>query len=75
MEIVIIALHQNAAMIKHNTEHYISIQILQGTVILEMESESIELKEGKIVALHEHINHSVKAKNRNCFLTYTFKKS
>ena len=68
LSIVLIALHQNAEMIKHKTNGLISVQVIEGEIKFSTDSESINLKTGQMLALHSFIEHSVLAVEETFFL-------
>jgi quercetin dioxygenase-like cupin family protein len=68
MRIVLIALHKGAEMIRHVADGMISLQVLEGNIIFNMDKHSVELGKGQMLTLHEHIPHSVLAKDETIFL-------
>ena len=68
MRIVLIALHKDAEMIKHTADGMISIQVLEGQILFTTGEQSVKLKQGEMLALHENIPHSVLAKEETIFL-------
>jgi quercetin dioxygenase-like cupin family protein len=68
LRIVLIALHKNAEMIEHTADGMISLQVLEGKIIITTEAQSVELGKGQMLALHENILHSVFAKEETIFL-------
>lgn len=61
MSIVLIGLHKGAEMIKHKAEGIISVQILEGQIKFNTDFQSVELRKGQILTLHERIPHSIHA--------------
>lgn len=68
MCIVLIALHRDAEMTKHTADGMISIQVLDGQILFTTEEQSIELGNGRMLALHETIPYSVMAREETIFL-------
>lgn len=68
MSIVLIALHKGAEMVRHTAVGLISLQVLKGKIIFNTDNESIGLRKGQMLVLHEGIPHSVVAKRKTVFL-------
>ncbi|MGN6195685.1 MAG: hypothetical protein ACTHOB_12160 [Ginsengibacter sp.] len=68
MRIVLIALHEDAVMEKHTTNGIVSVQLLDGEINLNVNTESFLLKPGQIIALHRNVPHSVAAIKESVFL-------
>ena len=68
MRIVLIALHKDAEMIKHTIDGLISIQVIEGEILITTEKQSAELGPGEILALHQNVPHNVLAKKESIFL-------
>lgn len=68
MRIVLIALHAEAEMSKHTAEGILSIQVLEGHIVFEAEKHVVNLNKGQMLALHQGIAHSVRAKEESVFL-------
>lgn len=68
LRIVLIALHEEAILQKHSAEGIISVQVLEGEINFSTDKESLILKEGEMIALHQGLNHSVKAIKESVFL-------
>ncbi|MEJ7587995.1 MAG: cupin domain-containing protein [Ferruginibacter sp.] len=68
MRIVLIALHKEAVMKKHTAEGNISVQVLEGEINFSTDDESIVLGQGKMIALHTGLPHSVMAIKESVFL-------
>ena len=68
MRIVLIALHKDAEMKKHTADGMISVQVLEGQLLFTTEDQSVELGQGKMLALHKNIPHSVLAQEETIFL-------
>ena len=68
MRIVLIALHEDAVMEKHTTNGVVSVQLLEGEISFNVNSESFLLKPGQIIALHRNVSHSVAAIKESVFL-------
>ncbi|HZG00652.1 MAG TPA: cupin domain-containing protein [Chitinophagales bacterium] len=70
LRIVLIGMHQGAELTTHTADGKISVQVLTGHATFTAGQQSIELKEGQMVAVHELVPHSVKA-NKETFLLLT----
>ena len=68
MRIVLIALHKDAEMAKHTADGMISVQVLEGQMLFTTKEQSVELRKGEMLALHENVPHSVLAKEETVFL-------
>lgn len=68
LRIVLIALHEEAVMKKHTAGGIISVQVLEGEINFSTDNQSMVLKQGDMVALHEGLSHSVKAIKESVFL-------
>lgn len=66
--IVLIALHKEAVMQEHATEGIISVQVLEGEINFRTDKESLIVKQSEMIALHQGLNHSVKAIKESVFL-------
>ena len=68
LRIVLIALHEGAAMARHTADGIISVQVLEGKLQFNTDQQSVELLSGQMLALHERIPHSVLALKESIFL-------
>ncbi len=68
LRIVLIALHKNAELKRHNADGILSLQLLHGKINFFTDDSSTELNEGQIIALHKGLYHSVKAIKESVFL-------
>lgn len=68
LRIVLIALRKGAEMIKHKADGLISIQVLEGKMQVNTDEQSVKLGTGQMLALHEGIPHSLRAKKKTIFL-------
>ncbi len=68
LRIVLIALHEQAVMQEHSAEGIISVQVLEGEINFSTDNESMLLRQGEMIALHEGLDHSVKAIKESVFL-------
>ncbi len=66
--ILLIALHQGATMRKHSAEGLISLQVLEGKMLLNTNNRSIALTQGEMIVLHKGIPHSIEAIDETIFL-------
>lgn len=57
--VVLIGLHEKAAIKPYDVEAVISLQVLQGKVNFITEEKNIEMKKGQMIVLHENIFHSI----------------
>ena len=68
MRIVLIALHEGAEMVKHTANGLINVQVLEGKLQFDTDHQSVELRNGQMLALHERIPHGVLAIKETIFL-------
>ena len=68
LRIVLIAMRKGAEMIKHKADGLISVQVLEGKMVLNTDERSVKLGAGQMLALHEGIPHSLLAKKKTIFL-------
>ena len=68
LRIVLIALHEGAEMARHTANGIISLQVLEGQLQFNTDTQSVELNKGQMLALHERIPHSVRAIKETIFL-------
>lgn len=68
LRLVLIALHNGAGLPTHTADGTISVQVLEGRILFGTAEESIQLKKGQMVTLHERIPHSVLALEESIFL-------
>ncbi|MBK8711833.1 MAG: hypothetical protein IPL97_08185 [Niastella sp.] len=68
LRMVLVALHQDAELTRHIAKGIISIQLISGCILFTTDQQSVELKDGQILALHERIPHSVRAVKESVFL-------
>lgn len=58
---VLICLHENAALKPHNAKGMLSLQVLKGKIDFLVENKKLEMEKGNVVVLHENIFHSINA--------------
>ena len=68
LTIVLLGLHLNAEMKTHQTNGFISVQVLEGRINFTTEEKTVSLEKGQMIALHENIPHSVIALEETFFL-------
>ena len=68
LRIVLIAMRKGAEMAKHTADGLISVQVLEGKMLLKTDEQSVKLGKGQMLALHEGISHSLLAKKKTIFL-------
>ena len=68
MRIVLLGLHQNAALKTHTANGIISIQLLEGKINFSAQEQTVTLQKNQMIALHENIPHSVVALEDSFFL-------
>ena len=68
MRIVIIALHKDAELKKHNADGILSLQVLEGEINFNTDDQSLVLKKDQMLSLHKGLHHSVKAIKESVFL-------
>ena len=68
MRIVLIALHKDAELKRHNAEGIISVQVLDGEIKFGTDEAEVLIQAGQMIALHKGLYHSVKAIKESVFL-------
>jgi quercetin dioxygenase-like cupin family protein len=70
--VVLIGLHQNAELKKHNAYGDIHVQVLEGKINFCTEQQTVSLNKGQMIALKADIPHSVLALEDSFFLLTVF---
>jgi quercetin dioxygenase-like cupin family protein len=65
---VLIALHAGAEMKTHATAGMSSLQVLSGSIDFRMGNQILELKEGEMITIHEHVPHGLLANTESAIL-------
>ncbi|MES2431586.1 MAG: hypothetical protein V4556_11655 [Bacteroidota bacterium] len=68
---VIVCLHESAVINNNSIDGYLSIQVIDGKIKLQIETEDTEMVKGQSVALHRYINHSIEALQDSILLLTT----
>ena len=68
MRIVLIGLHENAALKPHKVNATISVQVLEGEIEFTAEQHHTQIKKGQMIALQDNITHNVRALTESFFL-------
>ncbi|OKL40494.1 cupin domain-containing protein [Pontibacter flavimaris] len=68
LRLVLVGLHQGAEMKTHTAPGIINVQVLEGRIRFTTEQQSAEMGEGRMLALHAGIPHSVLALEESVFL-------
>ena len=68
MRMVLVGLHKNAVLERHNANGIISVQVLEGEISFSTDVQTLTLKEGQAVALHKGLHHEVKGIKESVFL-------
>jgi quercetin dioxygenase-like cupin family protein len=68
MRIVLIAMHGQSEINFHQSGNVISVQLLQGKVNFQTASESVMLKKGSLITIHEDTKHTLIAIEESVFL-------
>ena len=69
---VLVGLHKGAEMTRHVADGIMSIQLLEGNLIVTGEKRMLVMGAGQMAALHNNVPHSVKAEMDSFFLlTFT----
>lgn len=68
LRIVLIALHKNGDLPKHTAPGMISVQVLEGYIRFSTEEKAVDLAQGQLVTLKEHIPHDVLALEESLIL-------
>ncbi|MFP6307454.1 cupin domain-containing protein [Helicobacter pylori] len=56
-----ICMHKGAVMDKHKAPGAISVQVLEGKIIFEVENEKIEMPKGALISLEAQVSHRLDA--------------
>ncbi len=68
LRLVLIALHKGVEMPRHTAAGVISVQVLEGHIAFETDTEAVELTPGQMLALHAGEAHRVEALEESVFL-------
>lgn len=68
LRIVLMALREGARLEEHHASGPISVQVIEGSIAMEIAGERIALKMGEILALEPDIRHDVEATSDAVFL-------
>jgi len=66
--VVLIALRAGARISEHKTDHCVTIHALEGTLRLQLRSETLELKSGSLLALEQTVLHDIEAVTDSLFV-------
>jgi quercetin dioxygenase-like cupin family protein len=61
LAIVLTCLHENASIIDNTVDGLLTIQVIQGKVIVRLDDGHLDLKGGQIITIHPGIRHTVEA--------------
>ena len=68
MRIVLTALRKKAEMYTQYPDNILSLHIIDGRIVLETLSKKIKIRSGQILALHEKIPYTIRAKKKTLVL-------
>jgi quercetin dioxygenase-like cupin family protein len=68
MRILLIALHEHAEINFHQAGDVISVQLIEGNIHFQTENQSVMLKKGGLITLHQGLNHTLTAVEESVFL-------
>lgn len=68
LRMVLVAMHKNAVLPRHNAGGIISVQVLEGEIRFATDEKSVLLNQGQMLALHKGLYHSVTAIQESVFL-------
>ncbi|MDN3725113.1 hypothetical protein QRD02_12020 [Aequorivita sp. SDUM287046] len=68
LRIVLMGLHQNAALKPHRSNGVLSVQVLEGLIEVLTDKQNSKLKKGQMVALQNNIPYSIIALTSSFFL-------
>jgi quercetin dioxygenase-like cupin family protein len=68
MRIVIVALHEMAEISFHQSGNTISVQLLEGYLNFQTANQSVLLKKGSLLTLHEAMKHTLIAMDESVIL-------
>jgi quercetin dioxygenase-like cupin family protein len=75
LSMVLVALHKGTEMLRHSAPGAIQVQVLEGRMRFDTDTQSTELSDGQLMLLHERIPHSVFATEETIFLLTLTKQS
>lgn len=61
LRIVLVGMHTDAELKTHTANAYLSVHVLKGSVIFNVEQEEHRLKAGNIITIHPNLLHRVKS--------------
>jgi quercetin dioxygenase-like cupin family protein len=61
LTIVMICLHDGAVIENNSVDGLLTIQVLEGKIKMEIETEEIEAAKGQLLTLHPYVTHSIEA--------------
>jgi quercetin dioxygenase-like cupin family protein len=68
MRVVLIALHEQTEMNFHQSGNMMSVQIIEGSVTIQTDKKTEQLKKGCLLTLHEETKHTLIAMEASVFL-------
>ncbi len=68
MSIVLIALHGQTEINFHQSGNQISVQLMEGSANFQTDSQSVMLKKGSLLTIHEEMKHTLIAIEESVFL-------
>jgi quercetin dioxygenase-like cupin family protein len=66
--VVLVALHAGATIPSHHTDSPISVQVIEGTLTVRTEAQTLTLHPGHLLTLQAGIPHAVEAVEESAFL-------
>jgi len=66
--IVLIALHGKTEIPMHHADGQLSLQVIQGSLRVRTDTQTVTLKKGELLALHAEIPHAIEAMRESAFL-------
>ena len=68
LNMILMTLRKRAEIKEHASGDLVNIQVLEGNLLIKANEQSIRLSKGQMLALHEGIPHSLRAKKKSIFL-------
>ena len=68
LNMILMTLRKRAEIKEHVSGDLVNIQVLEGNLLIKANEQSIRLGKGQMLALHEGIPHSLRAKKKSIFL-------
>ena len=68
LRVVLIAMHAGTSIPSHQTDSPISLQVIEGVLTFSADTQTVTLRQGQLLTLHDGIPHVVDAVQESVFL-------